>query len=76
MKPEEVKSILRKAFPSADIEVLDPRGSGDHFDIHITAAEFEGKSLIERHRMVYQALGGLMEGAIHAASLTTKAPHE
>ena len=52
------------------------RGGGGHFNVQIVSAEFSGKSLVERHRMVYGALGDAMQSEIHALSIQAKTPDE
>jgi BolA protein len=52
------------------------RGGGGHFDVLVVAEAFAGKGLLERHRMVYEALGELMQTDIHALSLKALAPDE
>ena len=49
---------------------------GGHYTIAIVAAAFTGKSRVARHRLVYDALGNLMQQQIHALALTTHAPDE
>jgi BolA protein len=49
---------------------------GGHFSIQITSAAFAGKTPVQRHQMVYQALEDLMKTDIHAISITAKAPNE
>ncbi|HEU4621116.1 MAG TPA: BolA family protein [Burkholderiaceae bacterium] len=64
---------------SAAIECthLDVRGDdGQHFDATIVSARFEGKSRVQRHQMVYAALGEHMREAIHALSFKTMTPSE
>ena len=56
--------------------ISDLTGGGDHFAATIVTPAFEGKPLIERHRMVYAALGDAMKGDIHALALTTRTPDE
>jgi len=51
------------------------RGGG-HFQVTIVSAAFAGKSLLERHRMVYDAVGDAMHGEIHALSIKASAPEE
>lgn len=51
-------------------------GGGGHFTVDIVAAGFRGHNLLERHRMVYAALGDLMPAEIHALSIRAKAPEE
>jgi stress-induced morphogen len=72
--PETVQARLLAAFPTARVEVSDLTGTEDHFQALIVAQEFQGKSRIDQHKMVYAALGELMKGAIHALALTTRAP--
>ncbi|HEB99168.1 MAG TPA: BolA family transcriptional regulator [Thiotrichales bacterium] len=52
------------------------RGGGGHFIVNITSAAFAGKTLIQRHRLVYDALGDMMQSEIHALSIDAKAPGE
>lgn len=52
------------------------RGGGGHFNVSIVSTAFAGKSLIERHRMVYGALGDAMQQEIHALSIQAKSPDE
>ena len=49
---------------------------GGHYTVAIVAAAFTGKSRVARHRLVYDALGNLMQQQIHALALTTHAPDE
>lgn len=52
------------------------RDGGGHFNVHIVSAAFAGKSPIERHRLVYGALGDAMQREIHALSIQAKSPDE
>lgn len=62
---------IAKHLPSAQVKVSDMTGGGDHWQLVVRASEFKGKSLVEQHQMVYQALGDLMRQAIHALALDT-----
>jgi stress-induced morphogen len=70
---DTVKSRLLAAFPDARVEVTDLTGTSDHFQAVVVTRAFEGKTRVEQHRMVYAALGELMNGPIHALALTTRA---
>jgi stress-induced morphogen len=70
--PDVVRARLVDAFPGAEIELTDLTGTEDHFQAVVVAAQFAGKSRIDQHKMVYAALGELMNGAIHALALTTR----
>ena len=72
MSPEDLRTRLLEAFPSAKVDVTDLTGTKDHFQAVVVAREFQGKSRVEQHKMVYAALGELMNGPIHALALTTR----
>ncbi len=72
--PESIRTRLLAAFPGARIDVTDLTGTQDHFQAVVVAREFDGKSRVDQHKMVYAALGELMDGAIHALALTTRLP--
>ena len=71
--PDAVRTRLLAAFPQATVEVQDLTGTQDHFQALVVTPMFDGKSRIEQHKMVYAALGELMNGPIHALALTTRA---
>jgi stress-induced morphogen len=70
--PETIRMRLLAAFPDALVEVTDLTGTQDHFQALVVTRVFEGKSRVEQHRLVYAALGELMEKQIHALALTTR----
>ena len=74
MTCEEVTKVITDGIPGAEVTVKDLTGTGDHFSAEISAPAFAGISMIKQHRMVYDALGDLMKGPIHALQLTTRAP--
>jgi acid stress-induced BolA-like protein IbaG/YrbA len=71
--PEQVKKYIAKGI---DCLHLDVQGDGQHFQAVIVSAAFEGKSLIERHQIVYQVLGERMHAEIHALSMQTLTPQQ
>jgi len=72
---EEIKSTLEKALPGAIIEMQDLTGGGDHWQLYVVSSAFEGKGLIEQHRMVNEALKEEMaDQRIHALALKTYTP--
>ena len=52
------------------------RDGGGHYVLHITSAQFVGRNTVERHRMIYSALGELMKREIHALTIQAHAPDE
>ena len=73
---DDIRQRLLGAFPGAAVDVRDMTGTADHYEVRVVAREFEGKSLVERHRLVYAAFSDVMGGALHALSLRTLAPDE
>jgi BolA family transcriptional regulator, general stress-responsive regulator len=51
-------------------------GGGTHWRLSIVSARFSGQSTLARHRMIYQALGALMQHPIHALAITARSPEE
>jgi stress-induced morphogen len=74
--PEKIQSLVEAAFPGAQAQVRDMTGTLDHYELLVVSKAFEGKGLVERHRMVYAALGPAVGGEIHALSLKTLTPLE
>jgi len=73
---DEITDKLRTALPDARVELQDLTGTADHWQATIVSAAFQGKSLIERHRLVMAALAEEMKGPIHALTLDVKSPDE
>jgi stress-induced morphogen len=74
MEPSEIERLIRAKLPDARIEIRDLAGDGDHYSAHVVSAAFKGKSRVEQHQIVYDALGGRMGGVLHALALTTALP--
>ena len=74
--PETIRARIAAALPDAEVEVRDTTGGGDHFAARVVSPAFAGRGLLERHQMVYAALGELLRDEIHALSLHTHAPGE
>jgi BolA protein len=81
-----IENRLREAFAPSKIEVCDDshrhaghegaKSGGGHFTVIIVAPSFQGKSSVQRHQMIYQALGDMMKKEIHALSIQVLAPDE
>ena len=68
-----LEELLREAFPEGEVAVEDRTGGGDHFQVSVTSARFEGLSLVEQHRLVYDALAApLADGTIHELRIKTR----
>jgi stress-induced morphogen len=74
MAADEIERLIKECFPDAQIEIEDLAGDGDHYAASIVSEAFRGKSRVQQHQMVYEALQGNMGGALHALALKTSAP--
>lgn len=69
-----LESMIREAFPDAEVSIDDMLGDGDHYAAQIVSEAFRNKTRVQQHQMVYAALKGSMGGALHALALQTRAP--
>ena len=73
MAPDLVKKKLQEAYPESTVEVFDPRGSGDFFEVYIESSAFSGMSRIQQHQHVMSTFDAeLKSGEIHALQIKTK----
>ena len=71
--PDQIKGWIEGGLPCEHVEV---RGDGHHFDAVIVSQAFSGKSRVQQHQLVYQALGNRMHAEIHALSMQTYTPDD
>ncbi len=86
MTSEQIKQQLNDALKPDLLEILDNSAThaghagassgGGHYHVTIISAVFEGKSLVQRHQLIYQALGDLMKQQIHALGINALSPSE
>jgi stress-induced morphogen len=76
MDARDIESMIKAAIPDAQVTIRDLAGDGDHYAASVVSAAFKGKSRVQQHQMVYQALQGRMGGELHALALTTSAPKD
>jgi stress-induced morphogen len=74
IEAENLRLLLQDAFPGAEVQITDLTGTQDHYQVSIVAEAFRGQSRMRQHKLVYEALGELMRGPIHALSLKTSIP--
>ena len=75
--PDELKRTIEAGVQGCDtVVVTDLTGTQDHYQALVVATGFEGKLPLARHRLVYAALGPLMDGPVHALTLQTLTPAE
>ncbi|MEL7688314.1 BolA family transcriptional regulator [Citromicrobium bathyomarinum] len=74
MQANEIEEMIKAALPGAEVEMRDLAGDNDHWAAKVTAPQFAGKSRVQQHKLVYEALDGKMGGVLHALQLTTEPP--
>jgi stress-induced morphogen len=78
VSPEEITQRIQSAMPDAQVTLQD-LGGGDHWRAVVVSSEFEGKTLVEQHQLVYKAVrmhSSVADQSIHALSLKTMTPAE
>jgi stress-induced morphogen len=74
MAASEIERLIKDAMPDAEVRIDDLRGDGDHYMANVISTAFTGKSRVQQHQMVYEALQGRMGGELHALVLQTSTP--
>lgn len=69
-----IEQLIKEGLPDAKVTIEDLRGDGDHYAAHVVSAAFKGKTRVQQHQMVYQALRGRMGNELHALALQTSLP--
>jgi stress-induced morphogen len=72
MDENEIMQLIKKKLPDADISIRDLAGDGDHYAATVVSEAFRGKTRVQQHQLVYEALEGNMGGALHALALQTR----
>jgi stress-induced morphogen len=71
MQAAEIEKLIKDAFPDADVTMTALADDNDHWSASVATAAFKGKTRVQQHQMVYDALQGRMGGVLHALSLQT-----
>ena len=74
MAAVEIERMIKEALPDAQVTIEDLRGDGDHYAAHVVSEAFRGRTRVQQHQMVYEALRGRMGGELHALALQTSLP--
>ena len=74
MNPADIEALIKEAMPDAKVTIEDLRGDGDHYAAYVISSAFEGKTRVQQHQLVYQALQGRMGNELHALALQTSPP--
>ena len=76
MSHQMIEQMIKAALPDAAVEIRDLAGDGEHYAANVVSASFKGKTRVQQHQIVYQALKGKMGGELHALALQTSAPED
>ncbi|OAB55148.1 ATP-binding protein [Phormidium willei BDU 130791] len=74
MNVGEIEQLIKDALPDAKVTIEDLAGDGDHYAAYVVSEAFRGKTRVQQHQLVYQALQGRMGNELHALALQTSAP--
>ena len=74
MAAADIERMIKESFPDASVSIDDVAGDGDHYAATVVSEAFRGKSRVEQHKMVYDALRGRIGGELHALGLKTQVP--
>ena len=76
MSASEIERMIKDHLPGAEVRIEDLRGDGDHYLAFVQSPAFKGKTRVQQHQMVYEALGGHMGEQLHALALQTSVPDD
>ena len=76
MDAGEIERLIKASIPDAQVTIRDLAGDGDHYAATVLAESFRGKSRVQQHQLVYDALKGQMGGKLHALALQTGVPEK
>ncbi|MBC7282242.1 BolA family transcriptional regulator [Hoeflea sp.] len=74
MNADDIEKMIKAGIPDAKVTIRDLAGDGDHYAAEVVSESFRGKSRVQQHQMVYNALQGNMGGLLHALALQTSIP--
>ena len=72
MTKDNIEELIIQSIPDAKVTIEELRGDGDHYSAIVVSKSFDGKSMIQQHKMVYESLKGKMGNELHALELKTK----
>ncbi len=74
MVASDIERLIKARIPDAVVTIRDLAGDGDHYAATVISESFRGKSRVQQHQLVYEALKAEMGGALHALALQTGTP--
>ena len=74
MDAHEIERLIKASIPDAKVSIRALAGDGDHYAATVISSAFKGKTRVQQHQLVYEALKGQMGGVLHALALQTGTP--
>ena len=74
MAANDIERLIKAGIPDAQVTIRDLAGDGEHYAATVISAAFKGKSRVQQHQLVYQALKEEMGGTLHSLALQTSVP--
>ena len=76
MNPRDIQRMIESALPGSQVVVEDTVGDGDHLQAIVVSEQFQGKTLLQQHQMVYGPLREALKEKLHALGLKTYTPEQ
>jgi stress-induced morphogen len=76
MRASDIERLIKLRIPDAQVTIRDLAGDGDHYAATVLSESFRGKSRVQQHQVVYEALKAEMGGKLHALALQTGTPEQ
>ncbi len=76
MRSSDIERLIKLRIPDAQVTIRDLAGDGDHYAATVLSETFRGKSRVQQHQIVYEALKAEMGGKLHALALQTGTPEQ
>ena len=73
---KKLLQVLRDAFPDGDVKLEDTVGDNDHYSVYIKSRQFNERTKVQQHKMVYSALSGFIGSLLHAIQIKTEEKYE
>ena len=76
MDAQDIHNMISAGIPDSEVRIEDLRGDGEHYAAYVTSPAFKGKTRIQQHRMVQDALQGSLKKELHALAIQTSLPND
>ncbi len=74
MDAASIEKLILEGIPDATVRIEDLRGDGEHYAAYVSSASFAGKTRVQQHKMVFDAMQGKMDKELHALAIQTSVP--